>query len=366
VVFYVGNPEEDSTQARNLARVLAERIRSTDEAGWLDNHRIGVFLPDTSAVGAWRLADDICQVVATKSSPPKCTVYTYPSRWLSNNNRHSAQLRFQGASPESATTASPDFLVSAKHSVSENLDLDAQRLAANRAPDRGESTDAFESLLLSSPLPTWKRTMDIVGALCGLILLSPLLLLVTLIIKIVSPGPAFFKQQRVGYMGRTFTMWKFRTMKPEVDTSLHEQHISRLLNNNQPMTKLDDELQIIPFGKILRETCLDELPQLINVLNGEMSLVGPRPPIPYELEEYLCWHNRRVDAVPGLTGLWQVSGKNRLTFDEMVRLDIQYWRNKSLWLDVRILLMTPPAIVSQIKDSMANKELQMKGATEDA
>ena len=120
------------------------------------------------------------------------------------------------------------------------------------------------------------------------------------------------------------------------------------------MIKLEDDPQIIPFGKILRKTCLDELPQLINVLRGEMSLVGPRPPIPYEVEEYLRWHRKRINAVPGMTGLWQVSGKNCLTFNEMVRLDIQYLRQKKPWLDIKILLMTPLVIVSQIKDSLQN------------
>jgi lipopolysaccharide/colanic/teichoic acid biosynthesis glycosyltransferase len=278
------------------------------------------------------------------------------------------------ASVHRLTTTSQGFFVFAKHSDGGNIDFDAQRLSANGVPDRGESADAFKSFLLNSPLPTWKRAMDVVGTLLGLVLLSPLMLLATVIIKIVSPGPAFFKQQRVGYMGKTFAMWKFRTMKVDADTSVHQQYLAKLINgaahndenSARPMTKLDDGLEITPFGKILRQTYFDELPQLINVLRGEMSLVGPRPPIPYEVEEYLRWHNGRVDAVPGLTGLWQVSGKNRLTFNEMVRLDIQYWRKKSPWLDIKILLMTPLAIVSQIKDSLQNRQLQMKGVIENA
>jgi lipopolysaccharide/colanic/teichoic acid biosynthesis glycosyltransferase len=374
VVFDVGNSEADVAGVRHLVHVLTKRIRSIDEAGWLGNQRIGVLLPYTSATGAWKLADDVCQAVATKISPPECTVYTYPSRWFSDSNGHSAQLHFQDISPESETTTSLGFFVFAKHSDGGNIDLDAQRLSANGAPDRGESADAFKSFLLSSPLPTWKRAMDVVGALLGLVLLSPLMLLATVIIKIISPGPAFFKQQRVGYMGETFAMWKFRTMKVDADTSVHQQYLAKLINgaahndenSTRPMTKLDDGLEITPFGTILRQTYFDELPQLINVLRGEMSLVGPRPPIPYEVEEYLRWHNGRVDAVPGLTGLWQVSGKNRLTFNEMVRLDIQYWRKKSPWLDIKILLMTPLAIVSQIKDSLQNRQLQMKGFIENA
>ncbi len=159
-------------------------------------------------------------------------------------------------------------------------------------------------------------------------------------------------------MGRSFTMWKLRTMDVIVDTSVHQEHVWQLINgaNNmdsgRPMAKLDDDPHIIPAGKILRKTCLDEVPQLINVLRGEMSLVGPRPPLEYEVHEFLEWQHRRFDAVPGMTGLWQVSGKNRLSFSQMIRLDIQYSRRKTLLLDLIILLRTPLAIVGQIKDSL--------------
>lgn len=345
--------------------MLTNRIRSTDELGWFDNQRIGVLLSDTSAAGAWRLAEDLCQAITAKASLPECNVYTYASGRFSDGNGHSAQLHFQDVSQEWKTAAPAGFCASAKHAVGRNVHLVAQQLVANKAPNYGALAEGLD-LFFQRPLPAWKRSMDVVGALLGLVVLSPLLLLVTLIIKIVSPGPVFFKQQRVGYMGKAFTMWKFRTMKLGVDTSRHQQHISELVNNEQPMTKLNDESQIIPFGKILRATCLDELPQLINVLSGEMSLVGPRPVIPYEVEEYQPWYNGRFDAVPGMTGLWQVSGKNWLTINEMVRLDIQYLRKKSPWLDIKILLMTPHAIVSEFKDNLHNKQLRTKGTIENA
>jgi lipopolysaccharide/colanic/teichoic acid biosynthesis glycosyltransferase len=163
-------------------------------------------------------------------------------------------------------------------------------------------------------------------------------------------------------------------MEVDADTSVHQEYLAKLINDaacnngksSKPMTKLDDDMQIIPFGRILRQTYFDELPQLLNVLRGEMSLVGPRPPIPYEVEEYLSWHKERIDVVPGMTGLWQVSGKNRLTFNEMVRLDVQYWRTKSVWLDIKILLKTPLAIISQMKDGLQNEQPQMKGVIENA
>jgi lipopolysaccharide/colanic/teichoic acid biosynthesis glycosyltransferase len=207
-------------------------------------------------------------------------------------------------------------------------------------------------------IPIWKRAMDITGSLIGLIILIPLFLFISFLIKIVSPGPVFFKQDRIGYGGKIFTFWKFRTMKVNPDTSRHQQYLANLIKDHntsedaeKPMVKLDDtDEQIIAFGRILRKSSVDELPQLINVLRGEMSLVGPRPPIPYEVSEYFQWHNDRFDAVPGMTGLWQVSGKNSLSFKEMVRLDIQYARHLSFFRDLKILILTPFAIYSDIKD----------------
>ena len=205
-------------------------------------------------------------------------------------------------------------------------------------------------------IPAWKRTLDISGSFFGLIVFSPLFLAIGILIKIVSPGPVFFKQTRIGYGAKEFNFWKFRTMKVNADTSGHQEYLCELINEEdedgvesvKPMTKLDcDDPNIIPFGRFLRNTCLDELPQLINVLYGEMSLVGPRPPIPYEVEEYLIWHKSRFDGLPGMTGLWQVSGKNRLSFKEMIRLDIQYERQMSLLTDLKILVMTPFAILNE-------------------
>ncbi len=365
VVFNVNNSDSDNTQGRHLARVLANRIRSVDETGWFDNHHIGVLLPYASEIGALKLADDVCHAIAAEALPPKYTVNTYPSgsNGPSDRNGHSGPFHIQDIPSKRKTTASPYSSASTKHTGRRKPDFTAQQFDANRPPNCGQLMEGREPFFLSlSPLPTWKRAMDVVGALLGLVLLSPLLLLTVLIIKILSPGPVFFKQGRIGYMGRSFKMWKFRTMKINSDTSVHQQYLAKLIkgspyneNSAKPMIKLEDDTRIIPFGKILRKTYLDELPQLINVLRGEMSLVGPRPPISYEVEEYLRWHNGRIDAVPGMTGLWQVSGKNRLTFNEMVRLDIQYWRKKTPWLDLKILLRTPLTIISQIMDSLQNE-----------
>jgi lipopolysaccharide/colanic/teichoic acid biosynthesis glycosyltransferase len=191
--------------------------------------------------------------------------------------------------------------------------------------------------------------MDIVGALIALVLLSPLFLLIAGIIRAVSPGPAFHKQQRIGYRGRSFMIWKFRTMRVDADAGLHQVHLSSLIESDAPLTKLDfkEDPRIFPFGRFMRRCCLDELPQLINVLRGEMSLVGPRPCMPYEAEAYRLWQRKRFDSLPGMTGLWQVSGKNRTTFKEMLRLDIRYSKAKSMRLDLWIIAKTAQAIAAE-------------------
>ncbi|MFH2065014.1 MAG: sugar transferase [Pseudomonadota bacterium] len=215
-------------------------------------------------------------------------------------------------------------------------------------------------LVFGREMPIWKRVMDILFATMGMLLLFPFLLLVAIFIKVVSPGPVLFMQERVGYGGKIFTMFKLRTMAHNTDITIHKEFMAKLINEDENIsepastkvkTKIENDSRVIPFGNILRSSGIDELPQLINVLLGDMSLVGPRPPIPYEVDQYKNWFSRRFDIVPGLTGLWQVSGKNRLTFHEMIRLDIQYIQSLSFWLDLKILFLTPVAIIDLVKDS---------------
>lgn len=220
-----------------------------------------------------------------------------------------------------------------------------------------ESRKVVLEPLFVKKMPIWKRTFDIVGSLGGLIMLSPLFLLIGIFIKTVSPGPILFKQKRVGCGCKLFNLYKFRTMKLNADASIHKQYLSELIDSSKsnytpgdPMEKLPKDPRIIPYGNFLRASCLDELPQLINVLMGQMSLVGPRPPIPYEVEQYMLWYKSRFDVVPGLTGLWQTNGKNKLGFNEMIRLDIQYAKKRSFLLDCKILLKTPYAVFLQIKE----------------
>ena len=206
-------------------------------------------------------------------------------------------------------------------------------------------------------IPRWKRTMDVVFVLLILPFVLPLAVLVAVLIRMVSPGPVLFRQERVGYLGRKFMCFKFRTMFVGAETTTHQGHLQHLMESDVPMVKLDarGDSRIIPFGLLLRLSGLDELPQLINVLRGEMSMVGPRPCLAYECDNYLPWQRERFNTLPGLTGLWQVSGKNQTTFAEMMRLDISYARNKTLWLDLTIILKTIPAILGQVWQSRTKK-----------
>jgi len=203
-----------------------------------------------------------------------------------------------------------------------------------------------------------KRVMDITGSLLLLAIGAPVLMLVAAAVKISSKGPILYRQQRVGQYGKPFTFLKFRSMYSDNDCSVHREYVRQLIagraerhaakqnDGGEGFYKLTHDKRITPLGVILRRTSLDELPQLFNVLKGDMSLVGPRPPIPYELSVYQTWHRRRVlEVKPGITGLWQVDGRGRVEFDEMVRLDLRYAKEWSPWLDLKILLRTPRAVI---------------------
>ena len=306
VVFDMGGQEKDNNLARNLVNILTSRLRTSDEMGWFDEQRIAVLLPDTLIEGARILADIVYKEIAAFVPIPIYSVYAYPSqKWLKVK------------------------IPQEQSYLSENV---------------------YEKVSVGQKMPIWKRAIDILGSSIGLILLSPLFLLTAALIKIMSPGPVFFRQGRVGHSGKIFTFLKFRTMKVNNDATTHRKYLKELINGDsdvdKPMKKLGNDSRIIPMGKFLRKSCIDELPQLINVIRGEMSLVGPRPCIPYEAEEYLRWHTRRFDITPGMTGLWQVNGKNHTTFKKMIRLDIKYAEQLSFWLDTKILLKTPIVVLS--------------------
>jgi len=204
-------------------------------------------------------------------------------------------------------------------------------------------------------LLTLKRLMDIFGSITAILLFAPLFLLAAVLVKTTSKGPTIFRQERLGQFGKTFKLFKFRSMYVNNDNKIHQEFITRVIkgehqgreqNGTKSVYKMTTDPRITRFGGFLRRTSLDELPQFFNVLKGDMSLVGPRPPLAYEYKEYDLWHRRRVlEVKPGITGLWQVRGRSRIRFDDMVRLDLEYVRTWSLWLDIRILLRTPRAVL---------------------
>jgi len=200
-----------------------------------------------------------------------------------------------------------------------------------------------------------KRSIDVVVALFLLLLFGPLILVLAVAIRLHSPGPVLYRQQRIGKDGKPFFMLKFRSMRENSDTQVHREHVQRLMRENvgpgeggAKSLKMGSDPRITGLGKILRKLSLDELPQLINVLRGEMSLVGPRPPMPYEYELYNDWHKLRLQVLPGITGLWQVTARNQVSFEEMVQLDLYYIEHMSLWLDLKIMIKTPLEMLSGI------------------
>jgi lipopolysaccharide/colanic/teichoic acid biosynthesis glycosyltransferase len=200
---------------------------------------------------------------------------------------------------------------------------------------------------------TAKKMIDITGSAAALLLFSPLFLMIAVAVKATTRGPVFFRQERLGLNGKPFSFLKFRSMYTDCDNINHKEYITRFIHDKKSAAvkpgvfKLTGDPRVTPVGGFLRKTSLDELPQFINVLKGEMSLVGPRPPIPYECELYDIWHRRRLlSCKPGITGLWQVTGRSSTTFDEMVRLDLKYIHEWNLWLDLKILFMTPKVVFS--------------------
>jgi len=355
-VFEVPDCRDRNSYVEKLARLLIDRARFTDEVGWLSHCDIGVLLTETLPHGAWVFVDHVRYAMKDAGSAVASRVYTYPEspnhKGGSGPNDHD-QMWFESMQTFRKEAVGIPGGVAA---------MSAHGASAAGASQRGpRETLPFDDAIaryLVVPPPFWKRTIDVVGAAVGLILLSPVVMLTSLLIKLVSPGPVFFKQERIGHFGQPFMCLKFRTMHVNNDATQHKDHFTNLIDNDNPMTKLDlkRDSRIIPFGKFLRQSAIDELPQLINVLRGEMSLVGPRPCIPYEYNAYHVWHRTRVEAMPGLTGLWQVNGKNRTTFKEMMRMDITYAKRLSFRLDALILLRTIPAIVSQVNEGRSRQE----------
>ena len=314
-------PDSEKVRLTTFARLaieLKQRIRMTDEVGWIKD-RLGVVLVHASTAQAQLFVERIFSNTAI--DPAVCTysIVTYPTDQISKNNPspYNSQVPF-----------------------SVELSEDNSDVVHNKNAD---------GPWIVKSTPVWKRAMDVIVSIFLLIPFMPVLLVASLYIKVVSPGPVFFRQERLGYRGKPFCCWKIRTMEHDADGSMHQEHVANLIQHGQVMTKLDTSVrsEIIMFGSVLRNSGIDELPQLLNVLRGEMSLVGPRPCMAYEAKHYAPWQLARFNVLPGLTGLWQVSGKNRLTFLEMIRLDLKYANQRSISMDLRILLSTVPAIITE-------------------
>ena len=333
VVFKLASRKRDTYHTLYyLAGLVTSRARTSDEVGWFDKTSLAVILIGSGEAGAGRFGQSVVASLPEGVAVPTVSVYVYPGK---GEGEEQPRLRKIDVTETGSVAAIPPIppIPAAESAV---LPKDS----------------AMPSVFVRQ-LPLWKDILDVLLSLVALILLSPLFLLIGVYIKIADPGPVFFRQARIGFRGKKFECWKFRTMKVDNDAAAHEEYLKSLIKGgDQAMVKLDakKDPRIIPLGWILRQSGLDELPQLVNVLRGDMSLVGPRPCLPYEAKEYDQWHSERFDTAPGLTGLWQVSGKNRTTFKDMMRFDIRYSRRMSFWMEIQILFKTFPAIAQQIRD----------------
>jgi exopolysaccharide biosynthesis polyprenyl glycosylphosphotransferase len=308
------------TALSNIASELCATIRDAGVAGWYRKRRVvGIMLPEIPPEDKRQIVTStLSDVVATLSdaltmeefSQLHISTHLYPEDW-----QHELCRR------PSNPALYPDL----------------------RSRDQSRK---LQSII--------KRAMDLVGSMAALVIFAPLFGLIAIAIKLSSAGPVFFRQERVGEHGRPFIFLKFRSMRVNNDVGVHQQwfkdylsgRTTQRITNGTTVVKMTNDPRVTRVGRFLRRTSLDELPQFLNVLRGEMSLVGPRPPIPYEVDAYQSWHRGRVlEAKPGITGLWQVTGRGRVSFDQMVRLDLQYARTWSLWLDIKILLKTPRAVL---------------------
>lgn len=289
-----------------LGRILIRRLRITDTIGFLANRKVGVLLPDTTESGAWKVASDVCSVYPVGHDRPCCEVYVYPE-----DHENSRNQRQNGVAQER-----------------ESID---------------QAAPASIELLLVQSTPRWKRAIDLVGAVVGLTLSAPLLLIAAAAIKLTSPGPAFYTQLREGLGGQRFRIYKLRTMQIGADKVQSE--LRQFSSQDGPAFKMPDDPRTTWVGRWLRATSLDEIPQFLNVLRGEMSLVGPRPLPVHESMQCKPWQRQRLSVAPGMTCIWQVAGRSTVSFDEWMRMDLQYVRRRSFLFDTSLLLSTGPSVL---------------------
>jgi lipopolysaccharide/colanic/teichoic acid biosynthesis glycosyltransferase len=345
-----------------ISAIIQENCRISDIKTWYSDTTLKILLPETCMKDAHVLSDKLHKIFnngfrsvlgATNMFDLKknMMISSFPEFIIDSEN---------GSGSKNADISEPAVSSVLPSSIESGT---STILSMNWNPLRQNTLTwpLYSDLVKEYEFPNvakWtKRSIDIMGSLVGIIVFSPMMLAIAILIKITSRGPVLFRQERMGFLGKKFTFLKFRSMYTGCSEERHKKYVTSLIENNIKTTrqgaecklvyKMNDDPRITPFGKFLRKSSLDELPQLINVLKGEMSLVGPRPPIPYEVEKYENWHLRRVlEVKPGITGLWQVKGRSSTTFNDMVRMDIAYVNNFSLWLDLKILFKTVWVVIT--------------------
>ena len=328
----------DSGYDYALEAVL-HRVRFLDEVGWLEPGIVGILLPETTRDGAWALVRDLQRNDTTGHlRKADATIFTYPDvdgqgpgDGGNGTQRRNGEHKRNGDPAQKGETERRQPRV-AREPV-------ASSVATQATPEPRPLVE-----LLLDKAPWWKRPIDVIGSSAALVLLSPLMLGAALAVKFTSPGPVFYSSWRVGLGGRKFRFHKFRTMCVDA-----EQKKRALMAQNEadgPVFKMERDPRVTGIGRILRKTSIDELPQLWNVLTGEMSLVGPRPPLPEETLWYEPWQRRRLELKGGITCLWQVSGRSNISFEEWCRLDVKYHQTRSFLGDLGILFRTVPAVLT--------------------
>lgn len=345
LVFTPRGPRED---LERLLPILARRVRLSDLVGRLDAERLAVILPETGGFEAWTLADSVLDLGGASGLEFDCSVHTFPFEGHSGEDDHGGgdgPSNGNGTQNGNGTHRNGN----GKHAPlvedpGTPTDLRAKGRGTTRpSQERRPVGDLSQAFLL--PLPRWKRCMDVILAALLLVVAIPVSILTAIAIKLTSPGPILFKQLRVGRAGRTFTFYKFRTMCVDAEASKGD-----LLHRNEqegPVFKMANDPRVTPIGTFLRRSSIDEIPQLWNVLRGDMALVGPRPPTPEEVSKYETWQLQRLNLTGGLTGSWQVSGRSLVGFVDWVRMDIRYARERGFWHDLVLLAKTPWAVLSR-------------------
>jgi lipopolysaccharide/colanic/teichoic acid biosynthesis glycosyltransferase/GGDEF domain-containing protein len=349
--------------ARHLADVIRTYTRETDLKGWYLEGKIALIAADTNGLNAQILARKLGELIGKEAGSKDILSENDLTRFISISSVESGRSYLAGHGDDKESTASVrsgaqcyrlDFSCPAADMPYRQGSDQAICVAAEQWPFSFEILNKIRGKEFQLKV---KRAMDIIGSLTGILLFGPLMLIIGALVKLTSPGFVLFCQERIGFLGKPFTFLKFRSMKAACTSSVHKNYVAKLIkgenseiNNGmagQAVYKITDDPRVTPIGKILRKSSLDELPQFFNVLKGDMSLVGPRPPIPYECDQYKRWHCGRVlEVKPGITGLWQVNGRSSTTFDEMVRLDLKYVRTWSLCMDTKILFKTFWAVIS--------------------